>query len=326
MKKNTILSALMALAILACTIFISDGLTYLITSLMALVIMIVINRNRSMGMKMTRWAKANPKKAQVLITIVQAALMSLAIFSGYNLKEVGYEFSNATAYIFSTIMVISFLSVPFMPKRSTIAIPKVLHRHRLAYMAIALSSFVIMAIFGNRLIDDYPDSPITQAARAIDEAIFPESVLNTEFNDTGLKKDCNNNYEQAPASASSNKPLFAVFTISGNESIAPSLSDKEIREKAKTEKKAYRLEKKKARMMKLLKHRLALEGGSTVLAVILIILLIFPLCAGICLMLGAFGEVTAGNIILGAIITGGSVWGMIAAGRMGRRQKNKPAE
>jgi hypothetical protein len=252
------------------------------------------------------------------------ALMALAIFSGYNLKEAWYQFSNTTAFLFSTIMVIGFLSVPFLPKRSTIAIPKVVHRHRLAYIAIALSSFVIMAVCGNRLADEHANSPVTKAVKAIDHAIFAESVINMEANDMDLKEGYHNNYDQALADQSSNMALYAVFTIHGNETIATTLSAKEAREKAKADKKFYRLEKKKARMMKLLKHRLAVGTGTTVLALFLIILLIIPLCAGICLIVGAAGDITAGAILLGAVLTGGSIWGMIAAGRMMKR-KNKPA-
>ncbi len=322
MKKNIIRYAMMVLAVIACTLFISDGLTYLVASLMALVIMLVINCNRSMAMKMTRWAKANPKRTQVFITLIQAALMVLAIFSGYNLKEAGYQFSDTTAYLFSTTMVIGLLSVPLLPKRRTIAIPKVLQRHRSAYIAIALSSFVIMAVFGNRLTDNYPGSPITQAARAIDQAIFPESVVNTEANDIVLKEGYNG--EVSLANESSNEAVFAVFTISGSNTIAPTLSDKEVRENAKANKKAYRLEKKKARMMKLLKHRLAVGTGTTILAVFLIILLAITTCAGICLILGVAGDVTVGGVLLGAVIAGGSIWGIIAAGKMMKR-KNKTA-
>ena len=156
MKKKILLPAMVVLAIIACTIFISDGLTYLITSLMALAIMGTIHRNRSRVMKITRWAKANPKKAQVFITGLQIALMALGILAGNNFKELGYEFSDTTAYVFSTIIVIGFLSVPFLPKRSTIAIPKVVNRHRLAYMGIALSSFVMMVLFGNRIGGQLP--------------------------------------------------------------------------------------------------------------------------------------------------------------------------
>ena len=74
MKKNIILLAIIVLAIITCTIFISDGLTYLVTSLMALAIMGTIHRHRTSVLKITRWAKANPKKAQVFITGLQIAL------------------------------------------------------------------------------------------------------------------------------------------------------------------------------------------------------------------------------------------------------------
>ncbi len=167
MKKNIILPATIVLAIITCTMFISDGLTYLVTSLIALAIMGTIHLCRTRVLKITRWAKANPKKAQMFITVLQIALMALGIIAGYNFKKLGYELSNTTAFVFSTIIVIGFLSVPFLPKRSTIAIPKQVNKHRLAFMSIAVSSFVMMVLFGNRIGDIYPNSPITHVAEAI---------------------------------------------------------------------------------------------------------------------------------------------------------------
>ncbi len=328
MKKNTILSVSLILVIIACTIFISDGLTYLITSLMALTIVVIINLNRQRIMKLTRWAKANPRRAQVFITILQIALMALGIFAGYNSKELGYEFSEATPYVFGTITALGFLSVPFLPRRNTIAIPAVVNRHRLIYISITLSSFVLMTVFGNRMKSSYPDSLLTHAVSAIDKAIFTDNSTPADPGDEALEPAFERNYEQALAEGSSgNLAVFAVFTIPGKETITSStLSKKEAREKLKTEKKAYRLEKRKTRMMNLLiKHRLALEAGTTILAVLLIILLIGTTCAGICLIIGAFGDAGVGSVLLGAVITAGSVWGIIATGKMFKRKaKTKP--
>ena len=75
MKKNIILISFAILVVLACTILISDGLTYFVSFLMAISIIGGIKANKRWVMKMTRWAKANPKKAQVFISVIQIALL-----------------------------------------------------------------------------------------------------------------------------------------------------------------------------------------------------------------------------------------------------------
>lgn len=316
MKKDTILAALMVLTIIACTIFISDGLTWLITPLMALTIGGIIHYNRQKVMKMTRWAKANPGKAQVFITVAQIALMALGIFAGNNLKEIGYEFSNTTAYVFGTIIVIGFLSVPFLPKRNAITIPKVVNRRRLAYLGITLSSFVMMAVFGNRLESDYPDSSLTYAVRAIDNVIFQDKSLSRNGEEEAAEPAYDRNERQALTGGSSNIAVSVAYTIYDKETITPyTLSKKELR---KAEKKIKRFERNKQKMMDLLNKRLAMEGVTGVAAVLLIILLVITACAGICLMiLGA----TAGSVILGALIAGGSIFGIV---KIAQGKKRKP--
>ncbi|MEO8764234.1 MAG: hypothetical protein ABI416_08100 [Ginsengibacter sp.] len=316
MKKDTILAALMVLTIIACTIFISDGLTWLITPLMALTIGGIIHYNRQKVMKMTRWAKANPGKAQVFITVAQIALMALGIFAGNNLKEIGYEFSNTTAYVFGTIIVIGFLSVPFLPKRNAITIPKVVNRRRLAYLGITLSSFVMMAVFGNRLESDYPDSSLTYAVRAIDNVIFQDKSLSRNGEEEAAEPAYDRNERQALTGGSSNIAVSVAYTIYDKETITPyTLSKKDLR---KAERKIKRFERNKQKMMELLNKRLAMEGVTGVAAVLLIILLVITTCAGICLMiLGA----TAGSVILGALIAGGSIFGIV---KIAQGKKRKP--
>jgi len=323
MKKNVILPAMIVLAIIACTIFISDGLTYLITSLMALAIMGTIHRNRSRVMKITRWAKANPKKAQVFITGLQMALMALGIFAGNNLKELGYEFSDTTAYVFSTIIVIGFLYVPFLPKRSTIAIPKVVNRHRLAYMSIALSSFVMMVLFGNRIGDNYPNSPITHAVRAIDQAIFPDNSTDADLYDAVSDPAYSKNNEQALTDESSNMAAFASYIIYHEETItSPTDLKKEARAKLKAEKKSKRFERKKQKMMNLvLKKRYALAATMGVGSVLLIILLGITTCAGLCLMIGGFAGGGVGFGFLGILVAAASIFGIV---KISKRKKRNP--
>ena len=315
MKKNIILPAIIVLIIIACTIFISDGLTYLITSLMALAILVTIQRNRSGVMKITRWAKANPLKAQVLITVLQIVIMALGLIAGYNFKKLGYELSDTSAFVFSTIIILGFLSVHFLPKRGTIAIPKEVNKDRLVYISIALSSFVMMVLTGNRIEDKFPNSSITHALAAIDQAIFPESSTSyDEPDNVGLEQINPDKYKLALTNETTPMVVFASFNLNENESITPpsTYSKKEAREKLKAEKKAKRLENKKARMMnRLEKYRLAFAGGLSAGAIILIILLIGTLCAGICLIIGGFSGGSAGLIPLGAVIAGGSIWGLI---------------
>lgn len=325
MKKKTILTVMIGLTIIACTLFISDGLTYLVASLMALAIMGIIQRNRSLVMKMTRWGKANPHQAQVLITVLQIAIMAIGIIAGYNFKQLGYELSNTTAFVFSSIIVLCFLYVPFLPKRRTIAIPKEVNRQRVAFMGIAVSSFVMMVLFGNRIEEKYPNSPITKVVRAIDQSIFPDnSNQYQEFNTETSPSIGSNNYEQPINNESSSAVLFASYNPNEAVTIIP-LNDikKERKANLKADKKVKKFEKKKTRLTNLLKkHRLALAAGLGAGAILLIILLLVPLCAGICLIVSGFSGGGAGTALLGAVLAGGSIWGMIKIGK-GKKQKNE---
>jgi hypothetical protein len=323
MSKKIILPAMIVCIVAACTTFISDGLTYLITSLMAIAIIATVQHNRSRVMKITRWAKANPLKAQLLITIIQILLMIFGIVAGYNFKKIGYELSGTTAFVFSTIMVTGFLSVHFLPKRSTIAIPAEVNKHRLIFVSIALSSFVLMVMTGNRIGEMYPNSFITRALEATDQAIFPDNATQyADRIDVALEPVNGENYTQALTANSTSSAAYTSFAANENETMEPpSYSKKESREKFKAEKKANRLEKKKAKMLKRVEKRLALAGVLTVGAVLLIILLSLTLCAGICLFIAGFSG-SAALIPLGAVVAGGSIWGIIKVAKGNKRKNN----
>jgi len=322
MSKKTILPAIIVSIIIACAIFISDGLTYLISSLMALAVIATV-RNWSSGMKITRWAKANLFKAQLLITVIQILLMIFGIIAGYNLNKVGYELSNTTAFVFSTIMITGFLSVHFLPKRSIIAIPVEVNKHRLIFVSIALSSFVLMVMTGNRIGEMYPNSFITHALEATDQAIFPDnSTQYADQNDFALQPVNSGSDMQALTAKSSSLAIYASLTTNENETVEPpTYSKKESREKLKAEKKATRLEKKKARMINRVEKRLALAGGLTAGAIVLIVLLSLTLCGGICLIIAGFSG-SAAAIPLGAVVAAGSIWGIIKITK-GNKRKNK---
>ncbi|MFT5168503.1 MAG: hypothetical protein ACI8P3_003746, partial [Saprospiraceae bacterium] len=249
---------------------------------------------------------------------LQLTLMGLGLIAGYNLKELGFEFSNATAYIFTAIMVIGFLSVPFMPKRNTIAIPKEVNKQRLSFLSIALSLLIMMAFVGNRIGDVYPDSPITHALETIDQSIFPEEIIEeTYFNEAPIGQLQNKNYDQYLADKLPADAVFIVNPIYDKErmdkSISPNniTSHKKLKKAAKAKKKELRKAKRKLRKEFRKKLRLAAGGGMCALGILFTIILIIPLCAGFCLIIGAFGTAGATSVLGGVALLAGSIWGMV---------------
>jgi hypothetical protein len=288
---------------------------------MAISIIGGIKANKRWVMKMTRWAKANPKKAQVFISVIQIALLLLGIITGFNLKELGYEFSNTSVYIFTAIMAAGFAYVPFFPKRSTIAIPQQVDKKRFAFMAIALSSVILMAIAGNRIGDIYPDSPVTHILGKIDQTLFPEATtIYIEFENTliGQVKPIE---RKGYLISSSAKPLLAAVDVRPKEEINKSSnsknssfnkSNKSKRELRKVNRKA-RKEFKRLKRERQKKFRRAASGAACGLAILFVILLLAPLCAGICFIVGLFGNGSALAIMGGVGLTALSIWGMVAA-------------
>jgi hypothetical protein len=192
-------------------------------------------------------------------------------------------------------------------------------------MGIALSSFVMMVVFGNRIEVMYPNSPITQVVKSIDHAIFPDNIpLYADLNDAASEPVYSKNSDQALTDEPSTMAVFAAFTTYDKETITPPTElKKESRAELKAEKKANRLEKKKARMInRLEKYRLAYAAGLSVGAVLLIILLCVTLCGGICLIIGGISGGSAGLIPLGAIVAGGSIFGIVKIAK-GNKRKNK---
>lgn len=325
MKKNILLTSLTVIILLSCISLISDGLTYLVASIMTLSILAGIKYNKKRVLKITRWAKANPKKAQVFISIIQLILLFFAINTGYNLKELGFEFSNSTAYIFSGIMLVGFAFIPFLPKRSTFAIQNRLDKNRFAYLSITLSSVILMAITGNRIGDNYPNSPITNALEKIDQSIFPEYINSTiEFDESQIGQLHSNNFKSYLATSSA-RPLLAAVDIRPNEELKKSSgSNSRIKKDSRKSRREIRKTNRKARKeLRLLNKqtrknmRRAATGGTCAAAVFLILLLIITSCAGICLTIFGIAGIGAGEaigvlgVILGPILVWGSIRGII---------------
>jgi hypothetical protein len=256
-------------------------------------------------LKITRWAKANPFKAQLLITLIQVILLVVGVYTGYNLYKAGIILPRSIVFIFGTIMLTGFLFVPFLPKRKTIVIPALVTRDRLVYFSMALSFYILMVAIGNKLSDNYPGSAVTQVLESVDQAIFPENITDEEY--TYFET------ETTPALAA-----FASMTVTENLSTIDPVKD--LKADKKAVKKAKKLERKKARMMKRVEKRMAAAGLASFGSVVLIILLSITLCAGICLIIGGFSG-SAALIPLGAVVTAGSIWGIIKVVQQNKKDK-----
>ncbi|MCU7551601.1 hypothetical protein OCK74_20940 [Chitinophagaceae bacterium LB-8] len=317
MNRNLLLSIAAIVLVVTAAIFISAGRIYSSTALMAIAIIAVMRNFR--GMQVTRWAKANPRKTQVLITVLQIAIIFLGLLIGYNLKELGYQLSTTATVVFGTILCIGFFSIPFLPKRNTIALPVTLNRDRIAYLSIILSAFALMVITGNRIEDQFPNSPLSHTLSSIDQAIFSQDLPPADVPDLELASYSN---QQQAASINENASMvsFASFAVTGHKS-ATIDPGKEEPGKIKPGKKAKRLERKKQRMMKqVLKLRKAFGAWATVGTIFLVLLLIVTTCSGICMI--AIGG-SAGTVAFGVVLIALSIFGIIKL--VNRKKRIKPA-
>jgi hypothetical protein len=311
MYLNNIFKFISIYLIITGILFLLGGPVYLVTSLIALIIISILQFNKSGVLKMTRWANANTAKAQIFITFLQLILLSVGIYAGYNFKNLGIEFSNSTVLIFGLIIFVSFLLIPFLPKRRMIVLPGNVSRNRLAYVLIALSSFVLMVITGNRLDDKYPKSIVTNTVKEFDNSLFPVETPIYVNHD-------NIDYNINLASEGSVNAKF-VSHLYNEKATPPDVLKKDLLLKLKAEKKAEKLEKKNEKKLKRVeKYRKLLAAGLTAGAIILIILLGVLTCAGICMIIAGFSG-SAGLIPLGILVAGGSIFGIVKISQGGRR-------
>jgi len=308
MKKNLLLLIATTVLLVAAALFVNDGWIYSAAAIAATIIVASIRYFHARVLKITRWAKQNPRKTQVVITVVQILILSLGLLIGYDLKELGYQFSDTPIFIFGIILSVGFFSTPFLPKRKSIAIPAAVNRDRIAYMSIVLSAFVIMVVTGNRVEEKFPNTTLCLTLRSIDQAIFsPDNFSDDEENmselnairPTGILLEKN-----------SSTLAFASSTPADENSVTSTIHpENDSKEKIKGSKKAQKFERKKKRFMKRIeKLRKAFAGGASVGVILLVILLIGVCCAGICIALSGGG---AGSVFLGLIILGLAVFGII---------------
>ncbi|MCX6182848.1 MAG: hypothetical protein NT150_13070 [Bacteroidetes bacterium] len=218
-----------------------DNVIYLSAIAMSLAVIALYKSRKKQLAKLTRWAKANPRKAQGLIATLQLGLSGLALYSGYNLRQLGFHLSSNANYLWLSLSAAGFLATPFLAKKANITLPKTLNFNRLKFLGITISSLMLLTNLGNTINTTHPTSFLAKTLSYADQSIVkPESK---QSNTTTIDK-----------------------TESQN------------------------------------KHtRLMLSAGMCVAAVLLTLVLLIPLCAGICLIY--FG--VAG---LGAAATSGSIF------------------
>lgn len=312
------LNALGAIALIACLALLPDGWTLATAVLTASLVLGIMRMYHSTVMKMTRWAKAHPYRAQGIIAVLQLILMALALYAGYNLRALDIEFSNASVFIFTAILLLGFLNVPFLPRQCTIAIPREVDRSRMAYTAILLSAAMLSAALGNRVGERYPDALLTRALEKIDQAVFPENDLAVPAAENWIGQAEDIRYPLALAGGMTALPAAESREIPNGEMVHPEndaskktldkATKKAERKLEKAQKKAERKAKRELRR----EFRRALAAGSCTAAILLIILVLVPLlCGGICLIiLGAQGG-SAAAVIGGVILTPLAIWGIV---------------
>jgi hypothetical protein len=160
-----------------------NGILYFASALIGLATLITLRIARPVVTKMTRWAKANPKKTQGLITGIQLPLLGLGVMNGYNLDQLGYEISDTSTYLFGTLMTIGFLTIPFVkPNMDVVTIPKKVNRQRLSYLSITLASLMMTVGVGNNLSNNPYNSRVISTVSLIDQVIFSDNQNSGDSN------------------------------------------------------------------------------------------------------------------------------------------------
>jgi len=237
MSKYLPLFIVATVLFVAATLFIGDGWIYSAAALAAIIIISAIRHFHLPVLKITRWAKKNPLKTQVFITVAQIIILLAGLLIGYDLKQLGYQLSDTLTYIFGAILLAGFLSTRFLPKRKVIAIPAAVNKDRIAYMGIILSAFVLMIFTGNRVEDKFPNTTLSLTLRSIDEAMFsPEKFSDDEVD---VPSGSTSGDRQAMLLKGNSILAFASITTSEENTTTPEIHpEKDSKEKIKAGKKA----------------------------------------------------------------------------------------
>jgi hypothetical protein len=314
-KRAYLLSA--ALLLLA-TLVLPDGLFYAIILAVGILVYAGLNAHFKIVFKYLRWSKANPVKTQWLMGVMQTLLAFLGLILGYNLYKLDVGLSNTTAISLTVLMVVGLLSVNILPTRQLLVIPQRFVQHRLGFLALGLAFFGLNVFTGNRISEKHPDFVLSRMLEKMDAVLFAEPA-------GALSYSTGNAFPQALAMNKS----AGIERLMSEKVFTGKLGTKLSAIAAGMTKKTAEIDQKKQypQNSKIIRQRRENAAvGICVLSVFLIILLIFPACAGTCYFIAGVSEGMAGYIIGGFLLAAASVMGMYFLGRLCHRSAHKERE
>ena len=157
-----------------------NGILLLTTTIMALSILAGLRLGKKRFKKLTKWAKANPKKTQLIIAGIQLPIMAMSLYGGYNLHKLGYSISEAPMYAAAGIMALGMSTVPFVMKRNKFILQARLNRRKMAFLGVSLASMMLMVGFGNNVEKNQPNSIVSHVFQKVDQSIFSQNMADSQ--------------------------------------------------------------------------------------------------------------------------------------------------
>lgn len=167
-----------------------DLMLYLSVALIAVASITAMKIRPKKVLNIARWAKANPTKNKWLIAALQVPMVFLTVMSGYNLRQLGYELSDTFLYVSGGLILLGLLSTPFRPKRIPFTMPANLNRRRMIFLGTILASAMMAVGVGNKMEEQFPNSPVVSIVKSIDQAVFADSHEKPSHTSTPTTKTC----------------------------------------------------------------------------------------------------------------------------------------
>jgi hypothetical protein len=154
-----------------------DGILLYATALIGLSVLTAIRLMRPVTTKLTRWARANPRKTQGLIAGIHLPLLGLGVMNGYNLDQMGYVVSDPLLYGFGAAAIAGFAAAPYVRQKDWMVLPRTVNRNRLSFLGIVLSTLMLATGVGNKIERNFQDTYLASAVRSIDQTVFTSSLI-----------------------------------------------------------------------------------------------------------------------------------------------------
>jgi hypothetical protein len=191
-----------------------DRFILVATALIGLSVLAAIRLMRPVTSKLTRWAKANPKKTQGLIAGIHLPLLGMGVMNGYSLDQMGYELSDPLLYGFGAAAVAGFAAAPYVRQQDWMVLPRTVNRNRLAFLGIVLSTLMLATGFGNKLERNYQNTYLASTVRSLDQTIFATSLTTeTDSDNTTIIQAKEKDDRKAKAGMSAAGAFFLTFLL-----------------------------------------------------------------------------------------------------------------